>query len=158
MTCKGKGARKFAPVTPNVKHGLVAGELEARWNTALARVAEVEGKLAAHDAAKRLYDAIENGVADLSDPMLKDRIAELKAVRDQARTDAGRAQEAIERAGPSFAGEPFLFDQQFERPEAASAGRDLEHPGLGALVVEDGPDGKALEQRAAGDVFRKLLD
>lgn len=31
---------------------LVAGELEARWNKALARVAEVEGKIAAHDAAK----------------------------------------------------------------------------------------------------------
>ena len=30
---------------------LVAGELEARWNRALARVAEVEGKIAAHDAA-----------------------------------------------------------------------------------------------------------
>jgi site-specific DNA recombinase len=60
------------------------------------RAAEAEAKL------KRLYDAIENGVADLSDPMLKDRIAELKAVRDQARTDAERAQEAIERAGPSI--------------------------------------------------------
>ena len=31
---------------------LVAGELEARWNKALARMAEVEGKIAAHDAAK----------------------------------------------------------------------------------------------------------
>ena len=30
---------------------LVAGELEARWNKALARVAEIEGKIAAHDAA-----------------------------------------------------------------------------------------------------------
>jgi hypothetical protein len=30
---------------------LVAGELEARWNKALARVAETEGKIAAHDAA-----------------------------------------------------------------------------------------------------------
>jgi hypothetical protein len=30
---------------------LVTGELEARWNTALARVAEVEAKIAAHDAA-----------------------------------------------------------------------------------------------------------
>jgi site-specific DNA recombinase len=60
------------------------------------RAAEAEAKL------KRLYDAIENGVADLSDPMLKDRIAELKAVRDQARIDAERAQEAIERAGPSI--------------------------------------------------------
>ena len=39
---------------------------------------------------KRLYDAIENGIADLSDPMLKDRIGELKATRDQARLDAER--------------------------------------------------------------------
>ena len=30
----------------------MAGELEARWNRALAHVAEVEGKIAAHDAAK----------------------------------------------------------------------------------------------------------
>jgi DNA invertase Pin-like site-specific DNA recombinase len=30
---------------------LVAGELETRWNKALARVTEVEGKIAAHDAA-----------------------------------------------------------------------------------------------------------
>jgi site-specific DNA recombinase len=36
---------------------------------------------------KRLYDAIENGVTDLSDLMLKDRITELKAIRDQARAD-----------------------------------------------------------------------
>jgi hypothetical protein len=31
---------------------LVAGELEARWNKALARAAEVEDKIAAHDAVK----------------------------------------------------------------------------------------------------------
>jgi DNA invertase Pin-like site-specific DNA recombinase len=31
---------------------LVAGELEMRWNKALARLAEVEGKIAAHDAGK----------------------------------------------------------------------------------------------------------
>ena len=30
---------------------LVAGELEARWNRALTHVAEVEAKIAAHDAA-----------------------------------------------------------------------------------------------------------
>jgi len=41
------------------------------------RTAESEAKL------KRLYDAIENGIADLSDPMLTDRLAELKAIRDQ---------------------------------------------------------------------------
>jgi hypothetical protein len=34
--------------------------------------------------------------------MLKDRIAELKAVRDQARADAERAEGALERLGPSI--------------------------------------------------------
>ena len=39
---------------------------------------------------KRLYDAIENGVADVDDPDLKERIATLKATRDQAKADAER--------------------------------------------------------------------
>jgi site-specific DNA recombinase len=49
------------------------------------RAAETELRL------KRLYDAIESGVADLDDPALKDRIQGLKATRDQARADAERA-------------------------------------------------------------------
>jgi|SRR5438105_15890017 len=34
--------------------------------------------------------------------MLKDRIAELKATRDQARLDAERAEDAIDRGGPTI--------------------------------------------------------
>jgi site-specific DNA recombinase len=45
---------------------------------------------------KRLYDAIESGVADLDDPELKDRIAALKSTRDQARVDADRAVAMLE--------------------------------------------------------------
>ena len=60
------------------------------------RAAETDAKL------KRLYDAIENGVADLADPMLKGRVTELKAIRDQAHADAERAEGAIERVGPSI--------------------------------------------------------
>jgi hypothetical protein len=60
------------------------------------RAAEADAKL------KRLYDAIENGIADLTDPMLKDRVAELKATRDQARADAERAEGALDRQGPSI--------------------------------------------------------
>ncbi|MDP3745618.1 MAG: recombinase family protein [Phenylobacterium sp.] len=58
-------------------------------------VAEL-GKRAAEASArlKRLYDAIESGVADLDDPALKDRVTELKTIRDQARADADRAQAA----------------------------------------------------------------
>ena len=48
---------------------------------------------------KRLYDAIETGVADLDDPALKERIAGLKAIRDQAQADADRAQAMAESAG-----------------------------------------------------------
>jgi site-specific DNA recombinase len=59
------------------------------------RAAEAEAKL------KRLYDAIENGIADVSDPMLKERVNELKAIRDQARADAERASGALDRLGPS---------------------------------------------------------
>ena len=48
---------------------------------------------------KRLYDAIEAGVADLNDPALKDRIDGLKAIRDQAKADADRAQAMLQNTG-----------------------------------------------------------
>jgi site-specific DNA recombinase len=68
-----------------------------------SHIAELRKLAAEADAKlKRLYDAIENGIADLSDPMLKDRITELKATRDQACLDAERAEEAIDRAGPTI--------------------------------------------------------
>ena len=54
------------------------------------RAAETELRL------KRLYDAIEAGVADLDDPALKERIASLKAIRDQAQADAARAAAMLE--------------------------------------------------------------
>src|SRR6266487_3234418 len=76
---------------------------EERAERRATHIAELRKRACEADAKlKRLYDAIENGVADLSDPMLKDRIAELKAIRDQARTDAERAEDAIERLGPSI--------------------------------------------------------
>jgi hypothetical protein len=54
------------------------------------------------EGSKRLYDAIENGIADVSDPMLKERVSELKAIRDQDRVDAERAEGALDRLGPSI--------------------------------------------------------
>ena len=57
------------------------------------RAAESEALL------KRLYDAIEAGVADLHDPALKDRIDGLRAIRDQAKADAERAQTTLENSG-----------------------------------------------------------
>lgn len=54
------------------------------------RAAETELRL------KRLYDAIEAGVADLDDPALKDRIRGLRALRDQAKIDSERAQAMLD--------------------------------------------------------------
>jgi DNA invertase Pin-like site-specific DNA recombinase len=59
---------------------LVAGELEARWNKALARAAEVEGKIAAHDAVK---------VAPVGDPAALATLAvDLQTVWCAPSTDA----------------------------------------------------------------------
>jgi len=59
---------------------LVAGELETRWNKALARVTEVEGKIAAHDATK---------VAPIIDSAaLATLAADLKTVWTAPSTDA----------------------------------------------------------------------
>ena len=59
---------------------LVAGELEARWNKALARGAEVEGKIVAHEAEK---------VAPVADPAsLAMLAADLKTVWTSPSTDA----------------------------------------------------------------------
>ncbi len=73
------------------------GERAERRTTHIAelrkRATEADAKL------ERLYDAIENGVTDLSDLMLKDRIAEPKAIRDQAHADIARAEGAVERQG-----------------------------------------------------------
>ena len=59
---------------------LVAGELEARWNKALARVAETEGKIAAHDAA--------TPTAVVDPPALATLAADLKTVWTAPSTDA----------------------------------------------------------------------
>jgi DNA invertase Pin-like site-specific DNA recombinase len=48
---------------------LVAGELEMRWNKALARVAEVEAKVAAHDAAMPPRQTAPMSLDNLSDDL-----------------------------------------------------------------------------------------
>ena len=59
---------------------LVAGELETRWNRALAHVAEVEGKMTAHDAAK---------TATVTDPAVLGLLASnLEAVWSAPTTEA----------------------------------------------------------------------
>jgi len=91
---------------PNRLEQILSSVLDRRQERAerrTAHIAELRRRASEADAKlKRLSDAIENGVADLADPMLKGRIAELKAIRDQARADAERAEGAIERLEPSI--------------------------------------------------------
>ena len=62
-----------------------------------AHIAELNKRATETDLRlKRLYDAIESGVADLDDADLKGRISSLKATRDQARIDADRASTSLD--------------------------------------------------------------
>jgi site-specific DNA recombinase len=61
------------------------------------RIAELNKSVAETDLRlKRLYDATEAGVANLDDAALKERIASLKVIRDQARADSERAAAMLE--------------------------------------------------------------
>ena len=71
----------------------VDGRRRTQANELTKRAAEAESRL------RRLYAAIESGVADLDDPSLKERIEELKATRDQARIDAECSKAAVENTG-----------------------------------------------------------
>jgi site-specific DNA recombinase len=74
---------------------ILASVLDRRQERAERRrehIAELNKRAAETDLGlKRLYDAIEAGVADLDNPALKERVASLKAIRDQAQVDAARA-------------------------------------------------------------------
>ena len=74
---------------------------------------------------KRLYDAIEAGVADLDDPALRDRVDGLKAIRDQARADEARAQAMLEHAGKT------AVTPQMPTRFATSARERMRLPGSG---------------------------
>lgn len=83
------------------------------------RAAETELRL------KRLYEAIEAGVADLNDPALKERVVALRALRDQAQVDSERAQVMLESSG-SMAVTPAVL-----RKFATTARRRLRQEGGG---------------------------
>lgn len=108
-------------ITMDKLDGLVVGHIEERLlepkrlETVLASVldrrqerterrrehlAELHRRITEADQRlNRLYDAIEAGVADLDDAALKERIAGLKTIRDQAKADAERTQASLDSDG-----------------------------------------------------------
>lgn len=83
------------------------------------RATEAEAKL------KRLYEAIENDLINMADLSLKDRIAELTAIRDQAQADAERAQAAVERIGPKVTAENLKRFSEVARAKLRAEGRRI---------------------------------
>ena len=115
------------------------------------RASEAEAKL------KRLYDAIENGIADVSDPMLKERVTELKSVRDQARADAERAEGALDRAGPSITPQALktFARQARKRMRTESGGYRRDH--LRALAQRVEVDAKEVRIMGSKSVLLRTL-
>jgi len=115
------------------------------------RAAEAEAKL------KRLYDAIENGIADVSDPLLKERVTELKSIRDQARADAERAEGALDRAGPSITPKALktFASQARRRMRTESGGYRRDH--LRALAQRVEVDAKEIRIMGSKSVLLRTL-
>jgi site-specific DNA recombinase len=115
------------------------------------RAAEAEAKL------KRLYDAIENGIADVSDPMLKERVTELKSIRDQARADAERAEGALDRAGPTITPQALktFASQARRRMRTVSGGYRRDH--LRALAQRIEVDAKEVRIMGSKSVLLRTL-
>lgn len=115
------------------------------------RAAESEAKL------KRLYDAIKNGIADVSDPMLKERVTELKAIRDQARADAERAEGALDRARPSITPQALktFASQARRRMRTESGGYRRDH--LRALAQRVEVDAKEIRIMGSKSVLLRTF-
>jgi site-specific DNA recombinase len=131
---------------------------EDRAKRRTAHIAELRKRASEADAKlKRLYDAIENGIADLSDPMLKERVTELKAIRDQARADAERADGALDRLGPSITPQALktFASQARRRMRTESGGYRRDH--LRALAQRIEVDTKEVRIMGSKSVLLRTL-
>ena len=83
------------------------------------------------------------------------RLAALAVEAERGRIHEHQA-EIGEQVAPAF--EELLLHEQFQRPVAPAAGRDLEHAGLDAGLVDDRAHAEALQQTAAGNIVGQLFD
>ncbi|QYU69814.1 protein translocase subunit SecF [Leptolyngbya sp. 15MV] len=124
-----------------------------------AHIAELNKRATETDLRlKRLYDAIESGVADLDDPDLKDRIASLKAIRDQSRIDAERASAMLESAGQKAISAPMLAKfAQTARQRMRLPGGGYRRDHLRALAQRvEVSDGEVRIMGSKSDLLRTL--
>ena len=89
--------------------------------------------------------------------MLKDRIAELKATRDQARLDAERAEDAIERAGPAITPQALNAFARTARKRMRTDGGGYRRDHLRALAQRVEVDQKELRIMGSKGVLLRTL-
>lgn len=95
------------PRVEKMLDGLIARQAQ-RSTEHSARLAKLKSRVTdAETRLKRLYDAIENGIADPADDTLKDRLAGLRTERDIART-------ALERAANELSPQTRITDEKID--------------------------------------------
>ena len=108
------------------------------------RATEAEAKL------NRLYEAIENGLLSPDDASLKDRVAELSGVRDQARADAERISASVERLAPTITPDAlarFATAARRKLPGAAANGSGRSAVSVGRRVIDVGIRARSRERK-----------
>jgi site-specific DNA recombinase len=148
-------------LAPERLEEVLASVLDRRQERAERRhehIAELNKRAAETDLRlKRLYDAIESGIADLDDPALKERIGGLKATRDQAQVDAERASVTLESSGQAIT--PAMLGKfartARERMRIDGGGYRRDHLRALAQRVEVA-DGEVRIMGSKGDLLRTL--
>ncbi len=117
------------------------------------RAAEADARL------RRLYGAIESGIADLDDPALKERVAELKATRDQAQADAQRAAQTAERISAAITPDHVAaFQKKCASASAFPAGAIAATCFAPSPSGSKSPSGKSVRiMGTKGNLFRTLV-
>ena len=89
--------------------------------------------------------------------MLKDRVGELNATRDQARLDAERAEDAIDRAGPTITPQTLKTFARTARKRMRTDGGGYRRDHLRALAQRVEVDQKELRIMGSKSVLLRTL-
>jgi hypothetical protein len=93
FTARNEAAGSQGGTVPRRNRGYFIGRREEQPERRRVHIAELNRRATESELClKRLYDVIAAGVANLADPELNNRIANLTVIREQSRADADHAQ------------------------------------------------------------------
>ena len=93
----------------------------------------------------------------MSDPTLKERVTELKAIRDHARADAERAEGALDRVGPSITPQALKSFARTARKRMRTESGGYRRDHLRALAQRVEVDAKEVRIMGAKSVILRAL-